>query len=244
MTYIRKNNRKYYELRKIDIESNYVSHAEGSCLVNFGNTKVICTASVDNRIPPFLRNTNSGWITAEYGMLPRSTHSRVDRESVRGKQSGRTMEIQRMIGRALRAVTDLKKLNEKQIKIDCDVINADGGTRTAAITGAWVALYVACEHLIRKGDIQMMPIKDQISAISCGILNDNVLLDLDYEEDSRAETDANFVLSSSNKIIEIQGTAEKKPFSDKQLFELLKLAKNGCEKIFTIQKFIIDNYNE
>ena len=152
MTYIRKNNRKYYELRKIDIESNYVSHAEGSCLVNFGNTKVICTASVDNRIPPFLRNTNSGWVTAEYGMLPRSTHSRVDRESVRGKQSGRTMEIQRMIGRALRAVTDLKKLNEKQIKIDCDVINADGGTRTAAITGAWVALYVACEHLIRKGD--------------------------------------------------------------------------------------------
>ena len=244
MTYLRKNNRNFDELRKISIETNYVSHAEGSCLVSFGKTKIICTASIDNRIPLFLRNKNSGWITAEYGMLPRSTHSRMDREAVRGKQSGRTMEIQRMIGRALRAVTDLKKLNEKQVKIDCDVINADGGTRTAAITGAWVALYIACEHLIRKGQIQTMPINSQICAISCGILNNSILLDLDYEEDSKAETDANFVLSSSNQIIEIQGTAEKKPFNTEQLFELLKLAKNGCKKIFTIQKSIIDNNDE
>ena len=240
----RPSGRNPADLRSVELIPNYSKHAEGSCMAKFGDTHVLCTASIEEKVPPWMRGLGKGWVTAEYGMLPRSTDQRMDREAARGKQSGRTQEIQRLIGRALRAVVDMKALGERQIKIDCDVIQADGGTRTASVTGAYVALNMACQHLVDLKLLEKLPLNDTISAISCGILNDNVLLDLDYEEDSRAETDANFVLSSSNKIIEIQGTAEKKPFSDKQLFELLKLAKNGCEKIFTIQKFIIDNNNE
>ncbi len=223
-------------IREISIEPHFSEHAEGSCLVKFGKTHVICTASVDEKTPAFLRNTKKGWITAEYGMLPRSTHSRMDREASRGKQSGRTMEIQRLIGRSLRAITNLTELKEKQIKLDCDVIKADGGTRTASISGAWVALFLACEYLLKKGDISSMPIKEQVAAISCGIIDNNVLLDLDYQEDSRADTDANFVLTSNGGIIEVQSTAEKKPFKNEQLIEMINLATKGCEQIFPIQK--------
>ena len=196
---------------------------------------MICTASVDEKVPPFLRGANKGWVTAEYGMLPRATHSRMDREAARGKQSGRTQEIQRLIGRSLRAIIDLEKLGERQIKIDCDVIRADGGTRTASITGAWVALSLALEDLLQKGLITAMPLRDQVAAISCGMVDGQAVADLDYNEDSSAETDANFVLTASGGIVEIQGTAEQHPFSEAQLLEMMGLAKSGCQQLFEKQ---------
>ena len=236
----RPSNRSYNELRKIVLEVNVSKYAEGSCMAKFGNTHVICTASVDNKLPPWLRNSGKGWITAEYGMLPRSTHSRIDREVTKGKPSGRTQEIQRLIGRSLRSTVDLRKLGENQIKIDCDVIQADGGTRTASITGAWVALYQAIQTLLKSGKIIENPILDQVSAISCGIWNNQEILDLDYEEDSDAETDGNFVLTASNGIVELQTTAEKKPFNKEQFLNLLSLAELGTNKIFEIQKSVLD----
>ena len=192
----RPSGRSAEQMRPVSFEPHFSPYAEGSCLICIGQTHVICTASVDERVPPFLRGTAKGWVTAEYGMLPRATHSRMDREAARGKQSGRTQEIQRLIGRSLRAVTDLSALGERQIKIDCDVIRADGGTRTASITGAWVALSLACEHLLQKGDITRSPLRDQVAAISCGLTAAGAVLDLDYDEDSTAETDANFCADS------------------------------------------------
>jgi ribonuclease PH len=223
------------DIRSLTIEPHFSPYAEGSCLICVGNTHVICTASVDEKVPPFLRGAGRGWVTAEYGMLPRATHSRMDREAARGKQSGRTQEIQRLIGRSLRAIIDLEKLGERQIKIDCDVIRADGGTRTASITGAWVALSLAVEDLMQKGLIAAMPLRDQVAAISCGLVAGEALADLDYNEDSNAETDANFVLTASGGIVEIQGTAEQYPFSESQLMEMMALAKKGCQQLFEVQ---------
>lgn len=229
------------ELRTFEIIPHFTKHAEGSCLVKAGDTHVLVTASVDERVPSFLRGTNQGWVTAEYGMLPRSTHSRMDREAARGKQSGRTLEIQRLIGRALRAIVDLSALGERQIKIDCDVIQADGGTRTASITGAWVALAIAVESLMQKGLLTANPITDQVAAISCGIYEGTPVLDLDYDEDSAAETDANFILTASGGMVEIQGTAEKTPFSRDELNQLMDLAEAGCKKLFQTQ---LDAFNQ
>lgn len=223
------------DIRSLTIEPHFSPYAEGSCLICVGNTHVICTASVDEKVPPFLRGAGRGWVTAEYGMLPRATHSRMDREAARGKQSGRTQEIQRLIGRSLRAIIDPEKLGERQIKIDCDVIRADGGTRTASITGAWVALSLAVEDLMQKGLIAAMPLRDQVAAISCGLVAGEALADLDYNEDSNAETDANFVLTASGGIVEIQGTAEQHPFSESQLMEMMTLAKKGCQQLFEVQ---------
>jgi ribonuclease PH len=236
----RPSNRNYNELRKIALEVNVSRYAEGSCMAKFGNTHVLCTASIENKLPAWLRNSGKGWITAEYGMLPRSTHSRIDREVTKGKPSGRTQEIQRLIGRSLRSTVDLAKLGEIQIKIDCDVIQADGGTRTASITGAWVALYQAIQTLLKSGKITENPILDQVSAISCGIWNNQEILDLDYEEDSDAETDGNFILTASNGIVELQTTAEKKPFNKEQFLNLLSLAELGTNKIFEIQRNVLD----
>jgi len=235
----RPSNRRYNELRNIILEVNVSPYAEGSCIAKFGNTHVLCTASVDNKLPPWLRNTAKGWVTAEYGMLPRSTHSRMDREVNKGKPSGRTHEIQRLIGRSMRSIVDLKKLGENQIKIDCDVIQADGGTRTASITGAWVALYQAVNTLLKNGKIIENPILDQVSAISCGIWNNQEILDLDYEEDSNAETDGNFVLTATNGIVELQTTAEKRPFNKEQFLNLLGLAELGTNKIFEKQRKVL-----
>jgi ribonuclease PH len=224
------------ELRPINLELNVNKHAEGSCLVAFGDTRVLCTASVDERVPPFLRNTGRGWVTAEYGMLPRSTGTRSDREAARGRQGGRTQEIQRLIGRSLRAVTDLGVLGERQIILDCDVLQADGGTRTAAITGAYVALHLAAHKLVTQGLIAALPITDQVAAVSCGLIEGEAVLDLDYAEDSSAEADANFVLTHSGGIIEVQGTAERAPFSQAQLMNLLKLARHGVTTLTTLQR--------
>lgn len=235
MSSLRPSGRSAAQMRAVSFEPHFSPYAEGSCLICIGQTHVICTASVDDRVPPFLRGTAKGWVTAEYGMLPRATHSRMDREAARGKQSGRTQEIQRLIGRSLRAVTDLSALGERQIKIDCDVIRADGGTRTASITGAWVALSLACEHLLQKGDISRSPLRDQVAAISCGLTAAGAVLDLDYEEDSTAETDANFVLTSSGGIVEIQGTAEQTPFTADQFSTMLGLAQTGCADLFDQQ---------
>ena len=232
----RPSNRNFDELRNISLEANFSPYAEGSCFAKFGKTHVLCTASVESRLPLWLRNSGKGWITAEYGMLPRSTHSRMDREVTKGKPSGRTQEIQRLIGRSLRSVVDLGKLAEFQIKIDCDVIQADGGTRTASITGAWVALYQAINFLLKSGKLSENPIIDQVAAISCGICENQELIDLDYEEDSSAETDGNFVMTSNNGIVEIQTTAEKNPFNKEQFQRLLNLAEIGTKNIFRIQK--------
>ena len=232
----RSNDRAFDQLRDVNVETDIISNAEGSALIKFGNTHVICTASIENSVPRWMKNSNEGWITAEYGMLPRSTHERMGREAARGKQSGRTQEIQRLIGRSLRSVVDLRKLVEYQIKIDCDVIQADGGTRTASITGAWVALYQAINFLLKSGKLTENPIMDQVAAISCGIYENQVLVDLDYEEDSNAETDGNFVMTSNNGIVEIQTTAEEKPFNKEQFQKLLNLAEISTYKIFKIQK--------
>jgi len=232
----RPSNRNFDELRNISLEANFSTYAEGSCFAKFGNTHVLCTASVDSKLPVWIRNSGKGWITAEYGMLPRSTHSRMDREVTKGKPSGRTQEIQRLIGRSLRSVVDLKKLAEYQIKIDCDVIQADGGTRTASITGAWVALYQAISFLLKSGKLPENPLIDQVAAISCGICENQELVDLDYEEDSSAEADGNFVMTSNNGIVEIQTTAEEKPFNKEQFQRLLNLAETSTKNIFRIQK--------
>jgi ribonuclease PH len=233
---MRPSGRAADQLRPIVLEPGFARYAEGSCLARFGDTHVLCTASIEDRVPPFLRNSGKGWVTAEYGMLPRSTHSRTDREAARGRQSGRTQEIQRLIGRSLRAVTDLRGFGERQILIDCDVIQADGGTRTAAITGAFVALNFAFAALIKKGEIDRAPLTGQVAAISCGIVGGEAVLDLDYAEDSAAEADANFVLTESGGIVEIQGTAEKAPFSEAQFQELLRLARGGVARLCAAQR--------
>ena len=232
---MRPSGRESDELREITIETGVSDYAEGSCMVSFGKTKVLCTASIEERIPPFLRDTGRGWVTAEYGMLPRSTHSRMDREAARGKQGGRTVEIQRLIGRSLRAVTNLEKLGERQILIDCDVINADGGTRTASITGGYVALHLACQKLVDDTLLNSLPLLDRLAAVSCGIYKGKPVLDLEYAEDSAAEADANFVLTGKGGIVEIQGTAEEDPFAEEEFFKLMELAKKGIGEIVAIQ---------
>ncbi|PZP56907.1 MAG: ribonuclease PH [Micavibrio aeruginosavorus] len=232
----RPSGRAANELRKIEIITDISKHAEGSCMVKFGDTHVLCTASIEESVPGWMKNKGSGWMTAEYGMLPRSTDKRMDREAAKGKQTGRTQEIQRLIGRALRAAINMEKMGERQIRLDCDVIQADGGTRTAAITGSFVAAHLAFQHLQNIGLLKELPIKDTVSAISCGIYNGVAVLDLDYIEDSNAETDANFVLTGGCGIVEIQGTAEKEPFTEAQLGELMALAKKGCQEISAIQK--------
>lgn len=236
---MRPSGRKPDEMRKMVFEVGVNKHAEGSCLVKFGDTHVLCTASVDEKVPPFMRNSGTGWVTAEYGMLPRSTHSRVDREAARGKQSGRTQEIQRLIGRSLRAVVDLKALGERQIKIDCDVIQADGGTRTAAISGSYVALHFAMQHLQEKKLIKELPIMHQLGAVSCGVYKGTAVLDLDYDEDSSAQADANFVLTSNGRIIEVQTTAEDEPFEEELLHTMMMLAKQGINQIAKAQCEVI-----
>ena len=233
---MRPSGRRDDEMRPVSLETGVNKHAEGSCLVSFGDTRVLCTASVEERVPPFLRNSGRGWVTAEYGMLPRSTGSRSDREAARGRQGGRTQEIQRLIGRSLRAVTDLAVLGERQIILDCDVIQADGGTRTAAISGAYVALHLAAEKLLLNGQIAALPFTDQVAAVSCGLVDGEAVLDLDYAEDSTAEADANFVLTRAGGIVEIQGTAEREPFSQAQLLNLLKLARHGVTELTSLQR--------
>jgi len=233
---LRPSGRPPSALRPVTIEIDVARHAEGSCLIKFGHTHVLCTASVEETVPPFLRNTGRGWVTAEYGMLPRSTHTRTDREAARGGQSGRTQEIQRLIGRSLRAVTDLKGLGERQVRLDCDVLQADGGTRTAAITGSFVALHQALSHMKRLGALSSIPLRDHVAAISCGIYKGMPVLDLDYDEDSSADADANFVLTGSGKIVELQGTAEKNPFDESEFQSLLGLAKQGVADLVKKQK--------
>ena len=224
------------EMRAITIETGFTKHAEGSCLVSFGDTRVLCTASVEERIPPWLRGKGSGWVTGEYSMLPRATHTRGDREAARGKQSGRTQEIQRLIGRSLRSVTDMKKLGERQITLDCDVIQADGGTRTASISGAWVALRLAVNGLMKSGAVASDPLTAKVAAVSCGIYKGQPVLDLDYIEDSNADADANFVLIEGGKIAEAQATAEGATYDEEGLLRLLRLAKIGCDRIFAAQE--------
>ncbi|TCJ37338.1 ribonuclease PH [Parafrankia sp. BMG5.11] len=224
------------EMRAITIDTGFTVHAEGSCLVSFGDTRVICTASVEERVPPFLRGKGQGWVTAEYSMLPRATHTRGQREAAKGKQSGRTQEIQRLIGRSLRSVVNLNKLGERQITLDCDVIQADGGTRTASISGAWVALRLAVDGLIKKGLLVEDPIEAKIAAISCGIHQGTPVLDLDYAEDSNADADANFVLIEGGRIAEVQATAEGATYDEEGLLRLLRLAQIGCAQIFREQE--------
>jgi len=224
------------EMRAVILEPGFAKYAEGSCLVRFGDTHVLCTATVEEKVPPFLRNTGRGWVTAEYGMLPRSTHTRTDREAARGKQSGRTQEIQRLIGRSLRAVTDLAALGERQIRIDCDVLQADGGTRTAAITGSYVALHAALQRVVAAKLLPALPLTDAVAAISCGIFETSPVLDLDYAEDSAAATDANFVLTGKGGIVEIQATAEHRPFEEAQFAQLLALARSGVGQLVAMQR--------
>ena len=232
---MRPSGRAFNELRSITLEPAAAKHAEGSCLVKFGETHVLCTASWDETVPPWLRGGGRGWVTAEYGMLPRSTGQRMKREA-KGGQSGRTQEIQRLIGRSLRAVVDLKALGERQILIDCDVLQADGGTRTASITGAWVALRQACDWALSQGIIKTSPITDRVAAISCGLVAGAPALDLDYDEDSTAQADANFVITGKGGLVEIQATAEGDPFSDDQFAALLSLAKEGCTTLSKLQE--------
>jgi len=235
-----RKDRNFDQLRDVVFETNVNLHAEGSCLVKFGNTHVICTASIDEKTPPWLRNSGKGWVTAEYGMLPRSTNTRIDREAARGKQSGRTQEIQRLIGRSLRSATNLEDLGERQIKIDCDVIQADGGTRTASISGGFVALYLAIEKLRKNYNIQEKIIKNYVAAISVGIVDNKPCLDLNYEEDAAAEVDANFVICDNEKLSEIQVTGEEYFFSENQYQELYKLAQIGIHQIISKQKKVLE----
>jgi len=223
-------------MRVISLTPGFSRHAEGSCLIKFGDTHVLVTASLEEKAPPFLKGSGKGWVTAEYGMLPRSTHERMRREAAAGKQSGRTQEIQRLVGRSLRAICDLSALGERQITIDCDVLQADGGTRTAAITGGFVALSQCLSFMKKTGLVTVPVIKDHVAAISCGIVKGEAVLDLDYDEDSTAETDANFVLTGSGGLVEIQGTAEGAPFTEEQLVALLKLARKGIGELVTLQK--------
>jgi ribonuclease PH len=233
---MRPSGRAANELRKIHLEKGIAKHAEGSCFVRFGDTHVLCTASVDERLPSWLRDSGKGWVTAEYGMLPRSTGTRIDREAARGRQTGRTQEIQRLIGRSLRAITDLAAMPAFQIKIDCDVIQADGGTRTASITGAYVALHQAFTHLHTIGALPKIPLRDEVAAISCGLYQGHAVLDLDYAEDSTADLDANFVLTGSGQVVEIQMTAEAAPFPESRLIEMLHLARTGVDELITLQR--------
>ncbi|MDA0702679.1 MAG: ribonuclease PH [Proteobacteria bacterium] len=223
------------QMRTVSLEPGFAKHAEGSCMIRFGDTHVLCAASVEERVPPFLRNTGRGWVTAEYGMLPRSTNTRTDREAARGKQSGRTQEIQRLIGRSLRAVTDLTGFGERQIKIDCDVIQADGGTRAASITGAYIALHQAFRGLIERGLLDKVPMSGSVAAISCGLFKGTPVLDLDYAEDSNADADANFVITGAGGLVEIQATAETDPFSEDAFDTLLTLAKKGVAELTALQ---------
>jgi ribonuclease PH len=228
------------ELRPVSIQRGFARHAEGSALIEFGNTRVLCTASVEEKVPAFLRGRNQGWLTAEYGMLPRSTHTRTDREATRGKQSGRTLEIQRLIGRSLRAVTDLKNLGERTIQIDCDVLQADGGTRTASITGAFVALHDAVTSLSDRGLLKQWPIRDFVAAVSVGIVADELLLDLDYPEDSGCDTDMNVVMTGAGGFVEVQGTAEGAPFARAQMDGLMSLAERGIRELIVRQRMALD----
>lgn len=233
---MRTDGRRADALREVKITRNYLSHAEGSVLIEFGATRVICAASVEESVPPFLKGKDSGWVTAEYSMLPRATHTRSQREATRGKVGGRTHEIQRLIGRSLRSVTDLTLLGERSILIDCDVIQADGGTRTASITGAYVALADALRLLVERGTIAVNPLKEAVAAISTGIVNGAPILDLNYEEDSAAEVDMNFVMTSSNRFVEVQGTAEGKPFSMEEMDTMRAMAMSGIARLLEIQK--------
>ena len=238
---MRPSKRKNNELRDISIEPGILKYAEGSCLIKFGNTEVICSATLDENVPRFLRGSGKGWVTAEYGMLPRSTGDRMKRESSQGKQSGRTLEIQRLIGRSMRAAVNLNALGERQIYIDCDVINADGGTRTAAITGSYVALHLAIRAAIKRHLLKDNPLKTQIAAISCGIYKNNIVVDLDYAEDSTAEVDANFVFSSTGNMIEVQGTGEDGEFSPEQLSQMVSAAATATAKLFQLQNKVLLN---
>ncbi len=233
---MRASGRNADALRDLSIVPGFARHAEGSCLIRAGATEVLCAASVEARVPPFLRNSGQGWVTAEYGMLPRATHTRGDREAARGKQSGRTQEIQRLIGRSLRAVVDRRLMGEMTITLDCDVLNADGGTRCASITGAWVALNLAFRHLMRANVIKTLPLTGQVAAVSCGIVGAEAVLDLDYAEDSGADADANFVLTNAGGIVEVQATAEKAAFSEAQFNAMLALAKAGVARLFELQR--------
>ena len=236
MTAARPSERAPEQLRAVTLETGVNRYAEGSCLVTFGHTKVLVTASVEENVPGWMRGKGQGWVTAEYGMLPRATHTRGRREAASGKQTGRTQEIQRLIGRSLRAVVDLKALGERQVVLDCDVVQADGGTRTAAITGAWVAMASAFDYLRAEGVLKADPILDQVAAISCGVCADQPVLDLDYEEDSTAEADSNFVLTGSGTIVEIQATGEKRGFTRAEFDRLFQLAEGGCAELFAMQR--------
>ena len=236
---MRPSDRETDQLRAVSIETGVSRYAEGSCLIAFGHTKVLVTASLEESLPGWLRGKGQGWVTAEYGMLPRATHTRGRREAAAGKQSGRTQEIQRLIGRSLRAVVDLKLLGERQISVDCDVIQADGGTRTASVTGAWIALKLACDHLRAEGVLKADPILDQVAAISCGVHQDTPVLDLDYEEDSTAEADANFVLTGGGSIVEIQATGERRGFSQEEFEALFSLARKGIGELCQLQRTAI-----
>ncbi len=234
--FARPSGRSADQLRSVKLETDVNRHAEGSCLAYFGDTQVLCTASIEDQVPGFLRHSGRGWVTAEYGMLPRSTGTRTDREAARGKQSGRTLEIQRLIGRSLRAVTDLAGFGERSIRIDCDVLQADGGTRTAAITGGYVALHLAFQHMAEIGAVKAIPLRDQVAAISCGIVQDAALLDLDYAEDSTAQADMNFVLTGSGGIVEVQASAEQKVFSREEFNSLFTLAERGVSELIAAQR--------
>ncbi|HQS84668.1 MAG: ribonuclease PH [Alphaproteobacteria bacterium 16-39-46] len=236
---MRPSSRRPNELRSISLDIQCSKYAEGSCLIRLGDTHVLCLATIEDRVPPFLKNTGKGWVTAEYGMLPRATHGRTDREASKGKQTGRTHEIQRLIGRSLRSVTDMAAFGERQIRLDCDVLQADGGTRTASITGAYVALYLAFQKLLNQKLITTHPLKDFVSAVSCGIYEGAAVLDLDYSEDSVAQADANFVLTGQGGIIEIQGTAEKDPFEEAFFLEMLNLARQGTQELIAAQKKVL-----
>lgn len=237
---MRPSGRQLDQLRQVSIETGIIRHAEGSCLIRMGDTHVLCTASVEEKAPPFLRNSGQGWVTAEYGMLPRATHSRARREAAAGKQTGRTQEIQRLIGRSLRAGVDRQAMGERQITIDCDVIQADGGTRCASITGAWVALRLAMNKLLAAGVIASDPILDHVAAVSCGIYAGQPVLDLDYPEDSAAGTDGNFVMTGNGRLIEVQMSAEKSPFSREEMSELLDLAGKGCAALIEAQRTAVE----
>ena len=231
---MRNDGRKNDEMREVKVTKNYIIHPEGSVLIEFGNTKVICNATVEEKVPPFLRGTKSGWITAEYSMLPRATNSRVQREASKGKIMGRTMEIQRLIGRALRSTIDLEKIGERTIIVDCDVIQADGGTRTASITGAYLAVELAIEKLIDEGKLKEIPIKSRVAAISVGKVKDDILLDLEYEEDSRADVDMNIVMNDKGEFIELQGTGEESTFTQKELLDFIEISKNAFKVLFNL----------
>lgn len=236
----RSSGRAVDAMREVSLISGYARHAEGSCLIRMGQTEVLCAASAESRVPPFLRGSGQGWVTAEYGMLPRATHTRGEREAARGKQSGRTQEIQRLIGRSLRAVVDRSVMGEMSITVDCDVLNADGGTRCAAITGGWVALALAFVHLRKMNVLARSPLVGQVAAVSCGLTGGSAILDLDYAEDSSADADANFVLTQAGAIVEIQGTAERSTFTEAQFLDLMRLARSGVEFLFARQRETVE----